>query len=64
LKFFQFCLQKRRSNRLFVVYFLEIGIWILPFDSFDFEALGRLSMGYESLVIAVSRYPRAITLYK
>ncbi len=34
---------------------LEIGIWILPFDSFDLEALDRLAQGGESFDSAQDR---------
>jgi len=36
---------------------LEIGIWILPFDSFDLEALDRLAQGGESFDSAQDREP-------
>ena len=36
---------------------LEIGIWILPFDSFDLEALDRLVQGGESFDSAQDREP-------
>ena len=36
---------------------LEIGIWILPFDSFDLEALDRLAQGGESFDFAQDREP-------
>jgi hypothetical protein len=36
---------------------LEIGIWILPFDSFDLEALDRLAQGGESFGSAQDREP-------
>ena len=36
---------------------LELGIWILPFDSFDLEALDRLAQGGESFDSAQDREP-------
>jgi hypothetical protein len=36
---------------------LKIRIWILPFDSFDLEALDRLAQGGESFDTAQDREP-------
>jgi hypothetical protein len=36
---------------------VNIGIWNLPFDSFDLEALDRLAQGGESFDFAQDREP-------
>jgi hypothetical protein len=55
--FFRVFVFSRFRDYYFLFWSLNLGIWNLPFDSFDLEALDRLAQGGESFDFAQDREP-------